>query len=57
MRKPSCRIILPAIFYRAQENEQIGVKAGVLKEQVLYLMMVHEECLQASMDEIKKEIL
>jgi len=45
---------LASNFYRAQENEQIGVKAGVLKEQVLYLMMVHEECLQASMDEIKK---
>lgn len=45
---------LASNFYRAQENKQIGVKAGVLKEQVLYLMMVHEECLQASMDEIKK---
>lgn len=45
---------LASNFYRAKENEQIGVKAGVLKEQVLYLMMVHEECLQASMDEIKK---
>lgn len=45
---------LASNFYRAKENKQIGVKAGVLKEQVLYLMMVHEECLQASMDEIKK---
>lgn len=45
---------LASNFYRAQENEKIGVKAGALKEQVLYLMMVHEECLQASMDEIKK---
>lgn len=45
---------LASNFYRAKENEKIGVKAGALKEQVLYLMMVHEECLQASMDEIKK---
>lgn len=45
---------LASNFYRAKENKQIGVKAGALKEQVLYLMMVHEECLQASMDEIKK---